>query len=254
MKKAQNLIEISLILLVVVVISLAVWPMINNQKMKLANLSASNLTQSGTINKARSEALQLATSMGLNISSDASLADVLKAISDKKAALEAAGADSNTLASFTSSYTAILNELGQAAIANDSSIKDQVNNLASSMGISVSSNDGIGNILNSISGQIAQISSSGSSTQAQGYIAQYTGILSVLTQPTAPNASVETTGSGGGGGGAAGGNNSGSTGSGLGELDATTIVPTNETPSITHTDVTASNAYSKLNSLHATSE
>lgn len=39
MKKAQNLIEVSGILLLVVVVSLTIWPIFNKQKMKLVNMS-----------------------------------------------------------------------------------------------------------------------------------------------------------------------------------------------------------------------
>lgn len=46
MKKAQNLIEVSVMLCVIVVVSIAVWPIINNQKMKLLNMS--NVTLSET--------------------------------------------------------------------------------------------------------------------------------------------------------------------------------------------------------------
>jgi uncharacterized protein (UPF0333 family) len=43
MKKAQSMIEVSLILFLVVAVSLVVWPLINNQKTKLANLSKTSI-------------------------------------------------------------------------------------------------------------------------------------------------------------------------------------------------------------------
>lgn len=44
MKKAQNLIETSVILCLAIAISLAVWQIINNQKLKLVNLSKTTET------------------------------------------------------------------------------------------------------------------------------------------------------------------------------------------------------------------
>lgn len=44
MKKAQNLIEVSVMVCIVVVISIAMWSVINSQKLKLVNLSKTTET------------------------------------------------------------------------------------------------------------------------------------------------------------------------------------------------------------------
>lgn len=82
MKKAQSMIEISLILVLVVVISLALWPMFNNEKTKLAELSKSNVSTqsiSGRQVQLKNNALDLASEMGLTINPN----DNLQAILDK---------------------------------------------------------------------------------------------------------------------------------------------------------------------------
>lgn len=82
MKKAQNLIEVSLILVLVVAVSLALWPMFNNQKTKLADLSKSNVSTqsiSGRQIQLKNNALDLASEMGLTINPN----DNLQAILDK---------------------------------------------------------------------------------------------------------------------------------------------------------------------------
>lgn len=70
MKKAQNLIEVSLILVLVVVVSLALWPMLNNQKTKLAELSKSKVSTqsiSGRQIQLKNDALNFAGDMGLTV-------------------------------------------------------------------------------------------------------------------------------------------------------------------------------------------
>ncbi len=83
MKKAQNLIEVSLILVLIVAVSLSLWPMFNNQKTKLANLSKSNVSTqsiSGRQVQLKNNALELASAMGLTINPSDDLQTILDKI------------------------------------------------------------------------------------------------------------------------------------------------------------------------------
>ena len=87
MKKAQNLVEVSGILLIVVAVSLMLWPIINNQKMKLTGMSSVNLTSQTQLTSIKTNAIALASSMGLTINSNEDLQTILdkinQAIKDK---------------------------------------------------------------------------------------------------------------------------------------------------------------------------
>ena len=194
MKKAQSIVEIALILCIVVVVSLGTWAIINQQKMKLVNMSASTSTQSVTISKTRDEALKLADSMGLSIDKGSSLADILSSIRIKINSLQAnSSSDDSELTSYINSYKAILNELAKASAASGNSVKDQVNSLASAMGVPVNGNDDIGTTMNAINSELAKLSSDGQSAQVQDYISQYEDILGTLA-PKQFESKTEVTG------------------------------------------------------------
>lgn len=190
MKKAQSMIEVSLILVLVVVVSLALWSMFNNQKMKLANTSASTLTQSGTINKTKKEALELANALGLDVNNYITFADILRAIGGEIANLRLnANMDKSELAkidAFNNTYVSILNELGKALTASDNTtVQSKVADLAKKIGVTINKNDEIGDILSKIDNELPQLAPSVSTKDIKNYNAQYNDIVSVLTISTA---------------------------------------------------------------------
>lgn len=117
MKKAQNLIEVSLVLVLVVVVSLALWPMFNNSKMKLAGLTKTNLsTQSISARQVqlKNNTYGLASDMGLTINENDPPSSILPRIKDKLDEQASAGANNSTTNGYNERYTALVNE--QAAI------------------------------------------------------------------------------------------------------------------------------------------
>lgn len=117
MKKAQNLIEVSLVLVLVVVVSLSLWPLFNNQKTKLAELSESNInTQSisGRKIQLKNNVLGLAGEMGLVINNNKTPSDILNDVGDKIGKMAASGADASKIKEYEERYNALVNE--QAAI------------------------------------------------------------------------------------------------------------------------------------------
>lgn len=118
MKKAQSMIEVSLILVLVVVVSLALWPMFNNQKTKLAELSKSNISTqsiSGRQVQLKNDALNLASNMGLTVNNPNDTKAVLDGIKKKIDDLSAnPNPDASQLAlieTYTNQYKELSNEL-----------------------------------------------------------------------------------------------------------------------------------------------
>lgn len=117
MQKAQNLIEVSLVLVLVVVVSLALWPMFNNQKTKLAGLSKSNLSTqsiSGRQIQLKNDVFDFGKTMGLTVDKNKDSDALLNEIKNKLTELTLAGAPASTIKGYEEKYTALLNE--QAAI------------------------------------------------------------------------------------------------------------------------------------------
>lgn len=86
MKKAQNLIEVSLILVLVVAVSLSLWPMFNNQKTKLAELSKSNVSNqsiSGRQVQLKNNVLGFASDLGVTINNPNDTKAILDEIKKK---------------------------------------------------------------------------------------------------------------------------------------------------------------------------
>lgn len=118
MKKAQSMIEVSLILVLVVVVSLALWPMFNNQKTKIAELSKSNVSTqsiSGRQILLKNNALDLASEMGLAVNKTKDSKAILEEIKSKIDELsKIPNPDASQLAlirTYTSQYQNLSNEL-----------------------------------------------------------------------------------------------------------------------------------------------
>lgn len=118
MKKAQNLIEVSLVLVLVVVVSLALWPMFNNQKTKLADISKTRLvTQSISARQIQlsNNAFDLASDMGLTINRNENPTNILNQINTRLGELNAsAGADTKSqseISDYTRRYHELSNEM-----------------------------------------------------------------------------------------------------------------------------------------------
>lgn len=124
MKKAQNLIEVSLVLVLVVLVSVSLWPMFNNSKIKLAGLTKTNLSTqsiSGRQIGLKNNALDLASSMGLTINKNEDPKTILENINTKLNEMKAnAGTDTSKLAQvsdYSDKYNALSGELSSIAAA-----------------------------------------------------------------------------------------------------------------------------------------
>lgn len=214
MKKAQNLIEVSLILLLVVAVSLTLWPIFNNSKMKLAGMSTTTLTQAGTLNKLRSEAMKLASSMGLTISNNNDdIHTVLNKVKDKIDELENnPGSDASTIRGYNDQYTTITNEL---ALLESSSQGGQSGSSAVG-GYLTASNDGNAPGNGGGSGSSGGTDAGGSTGNVPGG-SSATGSTNGSIVGSSGNGSGNGSGTGNGSGGGtdAGGSTGNNTGSGL---------------------------------------
>lgn len=197
MKKAQNLIEVSLILVLVVVVSLTLWPMLNNQKMKLINLSKVNISKTAnpapilSLSDIRAKAAALSASMGLAVSNNVAIKDIMSLIISQLNQIEAmAGSDASQLAQvkeYQSKFIEIVNDLATLDAANGGKTKTEINNLASSIGISSNNNSNMGEIMDIMRSEIrTQLFSAGSNqpklVQANDNRAKYNDIISELSQ------------------------------------------------------------------------
>lgn len=207
MKKAQSIIEVSLILLLVVVVSLAIWPIINKQKMQLANLSQANINPqyaAAKLDNLKTQALNLGADMGLVIDKNADLTKIMEIIKGKLDEFDA-GSSPNlaNVSTYKSEYAAILKDLGDLNISiaqsnnatgftggNGSSVSTGLNGDESNTTI-VKSNNAAGSsqsgvtITSSNQGEIYRAAAAGRDSTAASLTANQAGNATLKSQQEA---------------------------------------------------------------------
>lgn len=153
------MIEVSLVLVLVVAVSLALWQIFNKQKMDLVNLSKANITSSSTLSSStttrtlsfediRAQALALTRTIGVPVSDTYSMRNLLGGLDSLITSLESNPSTSaSQLASYKAQYIEILNNLIALDTTNGGTAKTDIFNLASSLGISVGSNPNLGEVM-----------------------------------------------------------------------------------------------------------
>lgn len=187
MKKAQNQVEVTGILVVVVAVSLVVWPIINSQKTKLMEVASVKVPNSFNYSKTKNKITALADSMGLPVENNTDMASLLDQINNQISQLSSSGPSyEEQAAQCQSAYAEIINDLAKSPAANSTEINSKAFDLAKSMGIHMDSNAPLGEVLKAINSQMHQLfTSAGTSgekwSELGAFNSQYKAIISDIT-------------------------------------------------------------------------